>query len=255
MNKLKKYYSLATQDAEASIFIYGDIVVPEWACFDSDTSAFGLAKEIEDLDVDVINVYINSYGGHVSEGLAIYNSLKRHKAKVKTYCDGFACSAASVVFMGGDERIMNDASLLMIHNAWNWAAGDANQLRKEADDLETMTQASINAYMAHVNISEDELKELMDKETWLLAQDAFDMGFATTIVKAGEGKNPSQSIKKSLVEMILRRQKEMATEPEQTPEPAPVVPTEPEQESVTEPEPHPEPDENKVQKLMAALFR
>ncbi len=57
-------------------------------------------------------LYINSYGGEVAEGLAIYNNLKRHKAKIKTYCDGFACSVASVIFMAGDERVMSTASLL-----------------------------------------------------------------------------------------------------------------------------------------------
>jgi ATP-dependent Clp protease protease subunit len=142
---LKKYYQLLTENNEANIYIYGDITSWEW--LESDVSSYTLSKEIEGLDINTINVYINSYGGEVSEGLAIYNALKRHKATVKTYCDGFACSAASVVFMAGDERIMSNASLLFIHNAWNYAAGNANQLRKAADDLDTITQASINTYM------------------------------------------------------------------------------------------------------------
>ena len=99
-------------------------------------------------DVEEINVFINSYGGEVAEGLAIYNALRRHKAKVKTYCDGFACSAASVVFMAGDERIMSNASLLMIHNAWMQTAGDPNQLRKDADDLEKITPSSKPTWIA-----------------------------------------------------------------------------------------------------------
>ena len=127
-----------------------------------------LVNDVKDLDVDVINVHINSYGGVVSEGLAIYNTLKNHKAKIRTIVDGFACSAASVVFMAGDERIMNDASLLMIHNAWTRVSGNAAELRKQADDLEKITQASIEAYMSRVNITEDELKALLDAETWLL---------------------------------------------------------------------------------------
>ena len=103
---IKKYYSLVVKEKEkeADIHIYGDIVSWEW--FDSDVSSYTLAKEIEGLpeDIEKINVFINSYGGEVAEGLAIYNNLRRHKAKVKTYCDGFACSIASVVFMAGDER-------------------------------------------------------------------------------------------------------------------------------------------------------
>ena len=124
---------------EADIYIFGDIVDPltkELWGLDSDTSGLSLANDVKDLDAEVINVHINSYGGAVSEGLAIHNTLKNHKAKVRTYCDGFACSAASVVFMAGDERYMNDASLLMIHNAWMYTAGNPAQLRKDADDLE-----------------------------------------------------------------------------------------------------------------------
>ena len=82
------------------------------------------------MDTDEIEVHINSNGGAVSEGLAIYNVLKNSKAKVTTYCDGFACSPASVIFMAGDERVMNGASLLMIHDAWTYGQGNAAELRK-----------------------------------------------------------------------------------------------------------------------------
>lgn len=218
---MNKYYSLVTENNEASIDIYGDITSWEW--LESDVSSYTLAKEIEGLDVDVINVYINSYGGEVAEGLAIYNQLKRHKAKIKTYDDGFACSAASVIFMAGDERIMANSSLLMIHNVWMYTAGNANQLRKQADVLDTITQASINAYMNCVNITEDELKEMLDNETWIAPADALEMGFATSIVNDNTNKNANQSVKKHLSEMILKYQKEIEKpdEPEPTPEPEP----------------------------------
>ena len=88
---MKKYYSLYQEGSEATIHIYGNIVSWEW--FESDVSSYTLSKELDGIDADAINVYINSYGGEVAEGLAIYNSLKRHKAKVRTVCDGFACSA------------------------------------------------------------------------------------------------------------------------------------------------------------------
>lgn len=147
----KQYYSLQKSDNEANIVIYGNI--SSWSWNERNTSAYNLSKQLEDLDVDFINIYINSYGGEVAEGLAIYNTLKRHKATVRTYCDGFACSIASVIFMAGDERIMSNASLLMIHNAWTNISGNANELRKQADDLEKITQASINVYLQDVNIS------------------------------------------------------------------------------------------------------
>lgn len=176
---MKKYYALETEGSTASITIYGDIT--SWPWLESDVSAYLLSKQINGIEADVIEVYIDSYGGEVSEGLAIYNALKRHPAKVKTYCDGFACSAASVVFMAGDERIMGDASLLMIHNAWTFASGNAAELRKVADDLDTISEASANAYKAAVNIEEGKLAELMENETWILPADAVEMGFATGI--------------------------------------------------------------------------
>ena len=201
---MRKYWQLEVKGAEASIFIYGDIVSEPWKWYESDVTSYDLVKEIEGLDVDVIHCYINSYGGEVAEGLAIYNALKRHKAKVKTYCDGFACSAASVVFMAGDERIMSASSMLMIHNAWMWAAGDANELRKEADDLEKINEASSNAYLEHINISKEQLQEMLDKETWLTAQEALDMGFCTTVV-TDRKKAANQSARMKIVQLILER--------------------------------------------------
>lgn len=206
----KKYFQLTQNSNEVDIQIYGDITSWEW--FDSDVSSYTLSKQIECLECDQINVYINSYGGEVAEGLAIYNQLKRHKAKVKTICDGFACSAASVVFMAGDERVMSTASLLMIHNAWSWASGNAKELRKQADDLDKITQASINAYMQEVNITEDELKQMLDDETWVTPQEALEKGFITTVVNEKDAEQISQSVKKSLMKIILNSSKDLKDE-------------------------------------------
>ena len=247
---MKKYYSMATENNEADINIYGDITSWEW--LESDVSSYTLSKELAGLDVDTINVYINSYGGEVAEGLAIYNALKRHKAKIKTYCDGFAASIASVIFMAGDERTMSNASLLFIHNAWTSTYGNANELRKTADDLETMTQASINTYMSCVNITEEELKEMLDAETWMAPQDALTMGFATSIINDSTSKNPNQSIKKQIIQQ-LTKPVETPQEPI-TPVAEVIPPAEPTPEPIVTPEPQ-APKENKTQKFIAALFR
>ena len=197
----KKYYNLKTEGTKAALYIYGDIT--SWPWLESDVSSYNLSKQLEQLgDVDEIDVYINSYGGEVAEGLAIYNALKRHKAKVTTWCDGFACSIASVIFMAGDTRIMSNASLLMIHNAWTQVSGNANELRKQADDLDTITQASINAYMEKVNISEEELKELLDEEKWLSPQEALGKGFATMISGIDTSQKPSQSAMMYIMEKV-----------------------------------------------------
>ena len=221
MNKSKKYFALTINETEteANLNIYGDITSWEW--FESDVSSYTLSKQLEALPSTIakVNVYINSYGGEVAEGLAIYNALKRHKAKVVTYCDGFACSIASVIFMAGDERVMSNASLLMIHNAWTFVQGNSKELRKQADDLDVITQASVNAYMSSVNITEEELKKMLDNETWLASAEALEKGFATSVVNDSSNSNvANQSFKKSLIEMVLefsKMQKEEDPEDEE----------------------------------------
>lgn len=205
-NTKKKYYALTTSQANrtADVYIFGDITSWEW--YESDVSSYTLSKELQGLDVDVINVHINSYGGEVSEGLAIYNTLKNHKAKVNTICDGFACSVAAVIFMAGDERIMNIASVAMIHPVLTMVQGNADALRKVADDLEIITQVTIEAFKQHVNISDEKLKELLDAETWLSPQMALEMGFATSISSEEPSKNPSQNVRQTIVNMVMKAQ-------------------------------------------------
>ena len=188
-----KYYQLTQNDTSADLYIFGDICA--WAWQDvGEQSGVTIVNQLKELDVDTINVHINSYGGDVSEGLAIYNVLREHKAQIVTICDGFACSAASVVFMAGDRRVMQPASLLMIHNAWTVAIGNAAQLRKTADDIETITQASVEAYKKVATISEEEIKALMDAEKWILPKDAVEYGFATEIDDEDEDDDePKQS--------------------------------------------------------------
>lgn len=211
-NKKKKYFHLALAGRTADIFIFGDIVSWEW--LESDVSSYTLARSIQDLDADEINVHINSYGGEVAEGLAIYNSLKNHPAKIRTICDGFGCSAASVVFMAGDERLMNPASLLMIHNAWTSASGNAKDLRKAADDLDVISNASAETYRARVNIPEEQLTELLDNETWITPANAVAWGFATDILEEETVETASQSARAAVFQAL-------ANPPELPPPPKP----------------------------------
>lgn len=267
---MKKYYSLSVNNKEADVYVFGDIVDPLEKAFwgvESDVSGFSLAQDVKDLDVDVINVHINSYGGSVSEGLAIYNTLKNHKAKIRTYCDGFACSAASVVFMAGDERYMNDASLLMIHNAWMYMAGNPAQLRKGADDLEKITQGSVEAYMGRVNITEEKVKELMDAESWILPSEAVEWGFATGIIAPKDSNKAAASAQKALFSIVKSAktgpsvsvsldidgvvsklfERMMQAEPPADPEPPPANPPQ-------DPTPADPPLENKTLKFFSALM-
>lgn len=200
---MKRYFAMKVSDRVAEIDVYGDITSWEW--LESDVSSYTLAKTLEELkDVDTIIVNINSYGGEVKEGVAIYNALMRHPAKVITRVDGFACSIASVIFMAGEEREMYPTSLLMIHNALlNWVSGNANDFRKVADDLDVITNSMKNAYLSKANIDLERLTELMDQETWISSDDALSMGFSTGTIAEEKGDGPTQSAKESLMKLIL----------------------------------------------------
>ena len=151
---------------------------------ESETSAKHVRNVLtENEDVENINIYINSVGGSVYEGLAIYNQLKRHKAYKTVYVDGMACSIASVIAMAGDKVIMPKASMLMIHNAWSCACGNAAELRKAADDLDVMSETLAQAYLSKSDgiLSYDELKALMDKETIMPAVQAHEYGLCDVV--------------------------------------------------------------------------
>lgn len=195
-----KYYSLETSGKSAEIMIYGDVT--SWPWLESDVSAYNLSKQIQELDVDEIVVGINSYGGEVAEGLAIYNSLKNHKARITTRVDGFACSIASVIFAAGDKRIMNESSLLMVHNAWTHVSGNANELRKAADDMDKVNDASVKAYLSVSKADEETIRDLMDDETWISPKEAVEFGLATEIV-GEESDKPSQNVRKKVF-MLLK---------------------------------------------------
>lgn len=199
---MNRYYSLYTEENGSELHIYGDITSGGgWFSSESDVSSYQIAKELSELDTSKpLTVYINSYGGEVAEGIAIYNQLKRFE-QCKTVVDGYAASIASVIFMAGRERVMSPSSLLFIHNAWMRTAGNSVQLRKDADDLEKITAASMQAYLEHVNIGEDKLREMLDAETWLNADEAVEMGFATEKTALQTSGKPSQSARDKFAEL------------------------------------------------------
>ena len=123
-------------------------------------------------------IRINSPGGSVFDGIAIYNLLKSRG--VKTIVDGVAASIASIIFLAGDEREMSEGSVLMIHNPWTFSGGDAEQLRKEADVLDSLKASLMDIYTSKTGLEESELSALMDAETWFSAEEAIEKGFATS---------------------------------------------------------------------------
>lgn len=201
---MKKFYQLTSQDeSNAELYIYGDITSYKW--YEDDVVAYDLAKELLDLNNKNLKVRINSYGGEVAQGLAIYNLLKDYKGNVTTVCDGVACSAASVIFMAGTQRLMPRSSLLFIHNAWTYASGNANDLRKQADELEKITQPSIEIYKSTSSLDEETIKKMMDNETWITADEALEYGFASQIVED----SPQQSLKDDIVSKLVHQNKKL----------------------------------------------
>jgi len=163
------------------ILIYG-IVGDEWDGLDAKT-LFGLIASSDD---DLV-VRINSPGGYVMEGLAIYNALASAKAagrKVTIHIDGLAASMASVIAMVGDEIVMADNALMMIHNPWDVAIGDARELRAAADKLDVIRDQMVRIYSGRTGLNADELVPMLDAETWFTSEQALEQNFITSVTEA-----------------------------------------------------------------------
>jgi ATP-dependent Clp protease protease subunit len=176
-------FSIYAKDSgkRAEIYIYED-VGEGWfggftaKQFSSELTALG--KSLTQIDL-----HINSYGGDVFDGLAIYNLLVQHPARVHSHVDGVAASIASVITMAGDEVHVAENAQLMIHNAWGIAMGDAEAMRKRADLLDSVTGKIADVYVARTKMSSKDVRAMMAEETWLTAEDALAKGFADSITE------------------------------------------------------------------------
>lgn len=202
---MKRYYAIQQLDRVADIYIFGDIVPFE--VFDGDVSAAGIVDEIKDLVVDEIRVHIDSYGGAVSEGWAIYNALRQHPARVVTYGDGFVASAALYPFLAGEERVASNLSAYFFHRVSIRAEGYSDELRAAADEADMMTDIGISAFVERTNMDEAEVRRLMDGETWLTPAQALEYGLATSIHK-DDGLPVAQDAKKSIMQRLLQAKAE-----------------------------------------------
>lgn len=175
---------MSADNKSADIFVYGEVTKYAWEEY-GEVSAQVFKKDLDDLgDVETINLHINSPGGSVFEGINIYNMLKMHKAKVDVYIDALAASIASVIAMCGDTVYMHKNSMMMIHHAMTGAWGNAQQLRKAADDIEKISKTSCQTYLdrAGDKLTEETLQELLDAETWLSADEAFSYGLCDVVL-------------------------------------------------------------------------
>lgn len=182
---IKKFWEIkaAKNDANTGeIYIYSEISSTQF--WGDEVTAQTFKADLDELgDVSTLNIYINSPGGSVFEGNSIYNIIKRHIAHVNVYVDGLAASIASVIAMSGDAIFMPANAMMMIHNPWTLAQGNADELRKQADDMDRIRESLIEAYLgkAGEKLDRDRLIALLDAETWLTAQECFELGLCDSI--------------------------------------------------------------------------
>lgn len=180
---MKSWYNIkvnpinnATSTAEVSIYDEIGLWGVDAKTFKKDWDKIKNLKEIK--------VYVNSPGGSVFDGMAIYNMLSDSRDKVTVEVDGLAASIASIIAMAGKKLVMREGTLLMIHNAWSLAMGDSNEMRKTADTLDKINEQLISIYSGKTGMDAEEIKQLMNEETWLDADEAVEKGFADESVKA-----------------------------------------------------------------------
>lgn len=195
------------------LYIYGDVKGNRrnwWTeeIEESQTSAEYFKQELaKHTNVTQIDIYINSYGGSVFEGTAIYSQLKRHPAHKTVYVDGFACSIASVIAMAGDEIVMPRNALMMIHNMWMGVEGNSAELRKAADDLDKINEAGREAYLQRAGdkLSAEKLRELQDAETWLNAAECIEYGLADRYAENDADMTKAAEVVQSITTNVQQR--------------------------------------------------
>lgn len=176
--KPKTPYRMEKQNADsADIFLY-DVIGDGW----DGTTAKQFATDLKDLGkVKTLNLFINSPGGSVFDGVAIYNQLARHSARKLVTIDGLAASIASVIAMVGDQITMAKNAMMMIHNAWGIAVGDAPLMRKTANELDKINETLVATYKGRTKMTEPDIRTMMNEETWMTAQEAVAKGFADAV--------------------------------------------------------------------------
>lgn len=180
----RQWFSVqAKKGDKAEIFIYDEIGI---GYYGGGVAAVDLIAQVKALNLtaaDELVVRVNSPGGSFFEGNAIYNYLRSLKAKIVVRVEGMAASSASLIAMAGDRIEMPENAMMFIHNPWSTVAGDANVMRKMAEDLDKMRDSAVATYLRRAGdkMNKDDLIEMLDAETWLGAEDAVKLGLADVV--------------------------------------------------------------------------
>lgn len=168
-------------DSSADLFFYGDIVSETWKSerYEDDMAPGDVKEFLDQLDgTENINIHINSGGGSVFGGIAIYNMLRRNNAHKTVYVDGLAASIASVIMMAGDEIVMPKNATVMIHKpsaSYFFTTKNADDLRKDAESLDTCQEAIMQTYMTKAKVDKEEIEQKVNDETWLTGEEAAEL--------------------------------------------------------------------------------
>jgi len=147
-------------------------------------NAQGFIEEIKSFKDSPMNLHINCVGGDVFDGMAIYNIIKKRTATTTVYIEGIAASMGSVIALAANKVVMAENSLFMIHNAWGGAMGEAKEMKKTAKLLDKISGEIADIYVKKTKLPYDKVKEMMDEETWLNAEEALELGFIDSISDA-----------------------------------------------------------------------
>lgn len=164
-----------------------------WSEVKSETSSQFFREKLAEIPSDAtINLYINSNGGDVKEGVGIYNQLKRHGATVNGYVDGNAYSVAFLILMACDHRVMNLGTSALIHNMWMEVSGNAKTLRSYADDLDKLMESNRQIFLEACNnkLTEEQLMEMMENETFLTPDECLEYGFIDEVNRKQAKQDP-----------------------------------------------------------------
>lgn len=197
---------MAAQDQPDTITIYDVIGEDLWT--GGGFTAKRMNAALRSIGQKDVTVKINSPGGSVFEGFAIYNELRQHKAKVTVEVMGIAASAAAYIAMSGDEIRMGLGSFLMVHNAWGMVVGNRNDLADAIGTLEQIDNAQIDIFEARTGLDRAKIEAFMDAETFLSASDAIKHGFADSLMDAGEADTTARA--SIPADILARRQMEFA---------------------------------------------
>lgn len=222
----RRFEVVSKADAdEAEIFIYDAIVGSDIeAEYWGGVSANAFVKALRDITAGTIHLRINSPGGDVFAARAIETALREHKARKVVHIDGLAASAATFIAMAGDEIVIADGAMFMIHKAWTVAWGNANDLNKTAELLDKVDGTLVDTYAARTGQGDARIAEWMAAETWFTADEAVQYGFADRVASAkGDGEAPANQAQWNLSAFLARVSR--PAEPAAAPAPAAAAPT------------------------------